>query len=123
LQKTREMFEESKKPVEARLQLDGLREQIMEVVEQSLQTRFESLSSWPYYSAEETAKLLQITVKHLLDKRYPYINELEYAQHGKRIFWFKKDALLQFIEKRLIVRNRGRIPLKDKAKIIRLKAA
>jgi hypothetical protein len=117
------MFEETKKPVEARLQIEGLREQITEVVEQSLQSRFESLSSWPYYTAEETAKLLQISVKHLLDKRYPYITELEYAQHGKRIYWFKKDSLLHFIENRMIVKNRGRIPLKDKAKIIRLKAA
>ena len=117
------MADEPKRPVEARLQIEGLREQITEVVEQCLYARFESLSSWPYYTVEETAKLLQISVKHLLDKRYPYINELEYAQHGKRIFWFKKDALLKFIESRLIVKNKGRISLKDKAKIIRLKAA
>jgi hypothetical protein len=118
-----EMSDKSKRPVEAKLQIEGLREQIAEVVENCLSARFESLSSWPYYTAEETAKLLQITVKHLLDKRYPYIKELEYAQHGKRIFWFKKDALVKFIESRLIVKNRGRLPLKDKAKIIRLKAA
>ncbi len=102
------MSDESKNPLEAKLQIEGLREQITEVIEQCVNTRFDNLRSWPYYTSEETAKLLQISVKHLLDKRYPYINEFEHAQHGKRIFWFKKESLLKFIEDRLIVRNKGR---------------
>lgn len=105
--------------MEVKLNIDGLQDLIVQAVESAMHSKQADHSNWPYYSAEEAAEKLQITVKHLLDKRYPYINEIEYAQHGKRIFWFKKESLLEFIEKRLIKKYHGRIPEKVKLKALR----
>lgn len=109
--------------MEVKLNIDGLQDLIAQAVESAMRSKQAEHSNWPYYSAEEAAEKLQITVKHLLDKRYPFINEIEYAQHGKRIFWFKKESVFNFIEKRMIVKYHGRVPEKMQTKLRALKAS
>jgi hypothetical protein len=59
------------------------------------------LFNWKFYTLKETANLLQIKRSTLLDKRSPYINEIEYSRSGK-IFWFVKKSVEKFISNRLI---------------------
>ena len=59
------------------------------------------LFGWKYYTLAETAELLQIKTSTLLDKRMPFLNELEYSQSGK-IFWFLKTSVENFISSRKI---------------------
>jgi hypothetical protein len=58
-------------------------------------------TTWNYYSLKEAARLLQIKTTTLIDKRQPYLSEIEYAQAGK-IFWFEKASLEKYIKNRTI---------------------
>lgn len=58
-----------------------------------------TIQNWPYYTLKETSELLQIKTSTLLDKRMPFLNEIEYSQSGK-IFWFKRTSVEEFIATR-----------------------
>lgn len=83
--------------------LPELTEMVTKAVESALKDKQTELAGWDYYTLKETCELLQIKSSTLLDKRMPYINELEYAQNG-RVFWFKKKSVESFISNRLIKR-------------------
>ncbi len=83
--------------------LPELNEMVIKAVETALKDKQTELNGWEYYTLKETCGLLQIKSSTLLDKRMPYINELEFAQSG-RIFWFKKKSVEDFISNRLIKR-------------------
>jgi hypothetical protein len=92
------------------LEIDGLKDVIAETVEAALRSKQAELSYWPYYTLEETARLLQLKKETLLDKRNHYLNELEYSSQGKS-FWFKKESVLHYIQERAIKNNyKGRVP-------------
>ena len=80
---------------------------IAQVIEQAVETAISDkqtkLFGWKYFTLKETAELLQIKTTTLLDKRMPYLIELEYSQNGK-LFWFTKDSVERFISSRLIKR-------------------
>ena len=59
------------------------------------------LQNWKYFTLVETAKLLQVKTSTILDKRQPYLTELEYSQNGK-IFWFNKKSVEEYISNRSI---------------------
>ncbi|MFN6037733.1 MAG: hypothetical protein ACK452_04645, partial [Bacteroidota bacterium] len=64
------------------------------------------VEGWKYYTILETCKLLQVKSKTLLDKRKPYLNELEYSRLG-RIFWFTKKSVHDFIANRTFRKYRS----------------
>lgn len=78
---------------------------IAQAVEAALKDKQTELSGWKYYSLEETCKLLQVKRGTLLDKRMPFLNEIEYSQSGK-IFWFLKKSVENFISNRQIKKYR-----------------
>lgn len=81
--------------------LPDIAEIISKAVEEAIIDKQTKLSQWPYYTLNETSELLQIKTSTLLDKRMPYLNEIEYSQSGK-IFWFKKSSVESFIASRHI---------------------
>ena len=81
--------------------LPDLQEVVQNAVETAMTDKQTKLFGWMFYSLKETAELLQIKTSTLLDKRQPYLNELEYAQQGK-IFWFKKNSIEDYINNRII---------------------
>jgi acyl-CoA reductase-like NAD-dependent aldehyde dehydrogenase len=83
------------------LDMPDLHEAVKTAVENAMRDKQKELSAWRYFTLKETAELLQIKTSTLLDKRMPYLNEIEYSQNGK-IFWFKKDSVEAFIAKRSI---------------------
>ena len=83
------------------LDVPDLHEVVKSAVENALQDKQKEFSAWKYFSLKETAELLQIKTSTLLDKRMPYLNEIEYSQNGK-IFWFKKESVEAFIANRTI---------------------
>jgi hypothetical protein len=96
--------------MKAELNFPGLEDAISAAIEKSLANRITELQSWPYVNKDVAAALLNIKVKTLLDKSKGYLDELEYYQQNKT-FWFKKEALLFYVEKRRISKKRpGRIP-------------
>lgn len=78
---------------------------IAQAVEAALRDKQTELAGWKYYSLEETSKLLQVKRGTLLDKRMPFLNEIEYSQSGK-IFWFLKKSVEDFISHRKIKKYR-----------------
>ena len=70
-------------------------------------------TTWNYYSLKEAAQLLQIKTTTLIDKRQPYLNEIEYAQAGK-IFWFEKSSLEKYIKNRTIRKYKSECNKKSK---------
>lgn len=85
--------------------LPDIAEVIAQAVETAITDKQSKLFGWKYFTLKETAELLQIKISTLLDKRMPYINEIEYAQNGK-IFWFKKESVELFISSRMIRKYR-----------------
>ena len=85
--------------------LPDLQEVVKEAVETALIDKQKKLSVWKYFTLKETAELLQIKTSTLLDKRMPYLNEIEYSQNGK-IFWFIKDSVENFKKNRIIKKYR-----------------
>lgn len=81
--------------------LPDLQEAIKTAVETALIDKQKQLVNWKYFTLKETAELLQIKTSTLLDKRMPYLTEIEYSQNGKT-FWFIKDSVELFISSRLI---------------------
>ena len=74
-------------------------------VETAISDKQTKLFGWKYFTLKETAELLQIKTSTLLDKRMPFLNELEYSQNGK-IFWFQKESVEKFISSRMIRKYR-----------------
>lgn len=85
--------------------LPDIAEVIAQAVESALRDKQTKLSGWKYYSLKETSELLQIKTSTLLDKRMPYLNEIQYSQNGK-IFWFLKQSVEDFIANRQIRKYR-----------------
>jgi hypothetical protein len=85
--------------------LPDIAEVISQAVETALKDKQTKLSGWKYYSLKETCELLQVKSSTLLDKRMPYLTELNYSQSG-RIFWFLKKSVEDFISKREIKKYR-----------------
>ena len=85
--------------------LPDIAEVIAQAVESAINDKQTKLIGWKYFTLKETAELLQIKVSTLLDKRMPYLNELEYSQSGKT-FWFKKESVELFISSRMIRKYR-----------------
>jgi hypothetical protein len=85
--------------------LPDIADAVAKAVEDALKDKQTKLTGWPYYTLKETAALLQIKPGTLLDKRMPYLNEIEYCQNGK-IFWFLKKSVEAFIESRRIRKYR-----------------
>jgi hypothetical protein len=81
--------------------LPDIAEVVAKAVEEALKDKQSKLEGWEYYTLKEVCELLQIKSSTLLDKRMPFINELEYSQSG-RIFWFKKKSVETFISNRNI---------------------
>ena len=89
--------------------LPDIKAVIEKAVEEALANQQSKLFGWKYFSLKETADLLQIKVSTLLDKRMPFLREIEYSQSGK-LFWFKKESVESFIKARSIIRyKRGAI--------------
>ncbi len=85
--------------------LPDLQDVVKAAVEEALKDRQSKLFEWKYYSLKETAELLQVKVSTLLDKRMPFLNEIEFSQSGK-LFWFSKKSVEDFIATRSIRRYR-----------------
>ena len=81
--------------------LPELHEVVQDAVETALADKQTKLFGWKFYTLMETAELLQIKTGTLIDKRQPYLTEIEYAQSGK-IFWFKKESVEAYINNRMI---------------------
>jgi hypothetical protein len=81
--------------------LPDLQETVNEAVENALADKQTQLIDWKYFTLKETAELLQIKHSTLLDKRMPYLTELEYSRQG-RIYWFTKKSVHEFIASRSI---------------------
>jgi hypothetical protein len=79
--------------------LPDMAEVISKAVEEALADKQSKLANWPYYTLTETSKLLQVKTNTLLDKRMPFLNEIEYSQSGK-LYWFKKESVEKFIASR-----------------------
>jgi hypothetical protein len=78
-----------------------LQEAVKTAVETAMRDKQRELSAWKFFTLNETAALLQVKRTTLLDKRMPYLQEIEYSQRGK-IFWFSKNSVEEFIAKRVI---------------------
>ncbi|MDQ3192365.1 MAG: hypothetical protein M3Q58_12300 [Bacteroidota bacterium] len=85
--------------------LPDLHEVVMKAVDQAMIDSHSKLVAWKFFTLKETAELLQIKTSTLLDKRMPYLNEIEYSQNGK-IFWFVKTSVEKFIDSRYIKKYR-----------------
>jgi hypothetical protein len=85
--------------------LPDLSEVVAKAVEDALKDKQTKMEAWDYYTLKETSDLLQIKSSTLLDKRMPYLAEIEYSQNG-RIFWFKKRSVEKFIANRSIIKFR-----------------
>ncbi|MCU0359464.1 MAG: helix-turn-helix domain-containing protein [Bacteroidia bacterium] len=85
------------------LDLPDLQDVVRDAVESAITDRQTKLFGWKYYTLKETAELLQVKVSTLLDKRMPFLNEIEYSQSGK-LFWFSKKSVEDFISNRSIRR-------------------
>ena len=81
--------------------LPDLQGVVKDAVETAMIDKQTKLFGWRFFTLKETAELLQIKTSTLLDKRMPYLIELEYSQNG-RIFWFKKESVEAFISNRMI---------------------
>ena len=103
--------------MEARLQIDGLNEAIDAAVTRILEVRLREQAQWPYYTSEEAATLLQITVRTLLDKRKGYLSQLEYSKQAKT-FWFLKVSLLEFVQRRSINKKFRGVELKRPRRLL-----
>ncbi len=87
--------------MEFKVSFPELDEVVRVAVESSMIDMQSKLFGWKYFTLTETAELLQIKTTTLLDKRMPYLLELEYSQSGK-LFWFTKDSVEKFISSRTI---------------------
>jgi hypothetical protein len=87
------------------LDLPDIAEVIALAVETAISDKQTKLIGWKYFTLKETAELLQVQTSTLLDKRMPFLNEIEYSQSGK-IFWFKKTSVEAFISGRVIRKYR-----------------
>jgi hypothetical protein len=87
--------------MEFKISFPELDEVVRVAVESSMIDKQSKLFGWKYFTLKETAELLQIKTTTLLDKRMPYLLELEYSQSGK-LFWFTKDSVEKFISSRTI---------------------
>ncbi len=85
--------------------LPDLQDVVKMAVETALIDKQKQLVVWKYFTLKETADLLQIKPSTLLDKRMPYLNEIEYSQNGKT-FWFSKASVEYFISSRMIRKYR-----------------
>ncbi len=85
--------------------LPDLQEVVAASVEAAMTDKQAKLFGWKYFTLKEAAELLQVKVSTLLDKRQPYLTELEYSQNGKT-FWFKKQSIEDFITNRIIKKYR-----------------
>ena len=85
--------------------LPDLQEVVQEAVETAMIDKQTKLFGWKFFTLKEAAELLQVKVSTLLDKRQPYLAELEYSQNGKT-FWFKKQSIEDFITNRMIKKYR-----------------
>jgi hypothetical protein len=85
--------------------LPDIKDVIEKAVENALIDKQTKLIGWKYYTLKETCELLQIKSSTLLDKRMPYLHEIEYSQNG-RIFWFSKKSVEDFISSRQIKKYR-----------------
>lgn len=85
--------------------LPDLQEVVAQAVDHAMTDRQSKLFGWKYFTLKETSELLQIKASTLLDKRQPYLIELEYSQNGKT-FWFKKESVERFINNRMIKKYR-----------------
>jgi acyl-CoA reductase-like NAD-dependent aldehyde dehydrogenase len=87
------------------VELTDLDSVVSSAVETAMQDKQTKLFGWKFFTLKEAAELLQIKVTTLLDKRQPYLMELEYAQSGK-IFWFTKNSVEAYINDRIIKKYR-----------------
>lgn len=87
------------------IDLPDIAEVIAKAVETAISEKQTKLFGWKYFTLKETAELLQIKTSTLLDKRMPFLTELEYSQNGK-IFWFQKESVENFISSRMIRKYR-----------------
>jgi hypothetical protein len=87
--------------------LPDIAEVIAQAVEAAISDKQTKLFGWKYFTLKETADLLQVKTSTLLDKRMPFLGEIEYSQSGK-IFWFKKTSVEAFITGRSIQKYRRR---------------
>jgi len=85
--------------------LPDIADVITQAVETAISDKQTKLFGWKFFGLKETAELLQIKTSTLLDKRMPYLNEIEYSQNGK-IFWFNKASVEHFITNRIIKKYR-----------------
>lgn len=85
--------------------LPDLAQVVEQTVEFAMRDKQSKLFGWKYFTLKETAELLQIKTTTLLDKRMPYLLELEYSQSGK-LFWFTKDSVEKFISTRTIKKHK-----------------
>jgi len=83
------------------IDLPELQEIVQDAVETALTDKQTKLFGWKFFTLKETAELLQIKTSTLLDKRMPYLAEIEYSQQGK-LFWFSKESVEKFIRNRII---------------------
>jgi hypothetical protein len=83
------------------LDMPDFYEVVKTAIENAILEKQIALSEWKFFTLKETASLLQIKTGTLLDKRMPYLNEIEYYQNGK-VFWFSKDSVEAFIVNRKI---------------------
>lgn len=81
--------------------LPDLQEVVQDAVETAMTDKQTKLFGWKFFTLKETAELLQVKTSTLLDKRQPYLSELEYSQEGKK-FWFKKESVEAYIDNRMI---------------------
>jgi hypothetical protein len=82
--------------MKVQIELSDLDAAISTAVASAITDHQTKLFGWKYYTLKETAELLQVKPSTVLDKRMPYLTEVEYSQNGKT-FWFKKDSVENFI--------------------------
>ncbi len=85
--------------------LPDLKEVVEGAVENAMTDRQAKLFGWKYFTLKETAELLQIKPGTILDRRQPYLTELEYSQAGKA-YWFSKESVERYISSRNIKKYR-----------------
>ena len=89
------------------IELKDLDKIVAQAVETALCDKQAKLIQWDFFTLAEASELLQIKPSTLLDKRQPYLNELDYSQSGKT-FWFTKNSVTRYIESRIIKKYRRR---------------
>ena len=87
----------------------SLEQTIAAAIQDAIQAHITQLQDWPYVDQTIAAQRLGLSVSALLDKRNGHLEELDYSCQGKR-YWFTKETLHEYVQRRSVRRRAGRIP-------------